>query len=71
MFLNTSVDRDITISGHRHTNINIAHVSNNRLPQKLECFVVEKCNQNQRTETIIKYWFESLKRIRSLLTPNF
>ena len=23
MFLNTSVDRDITISGHRHTNINL------------------------------------------------
>ena len=32
MFLGTSVDRDITTPGHRDTNINIVHVSNNRLP---------------------------------------
>ena len=35
------------------------------------CFVVPRGNENQITETMIKYWFKSLKRVRSHLTLNF
>ena len=73
MFLNTSVDGDITTPDHHNININI--VKNNvqiiDSHSNWNVFFVQRGNQNQRTETIIKYWFESLKIIRSLLTLNF